>query len=177
MIGGITIKNYKKLLLSIVLIFTITGIALTPKDIIQKELSPHMSTWRTKFFTDTILQESSDLHLDPLLILALMKAESNYKNVFGDSGKAVGYFQLHKNAVVFVQRFYPELEYVKHENLPRLLKAQIQIACRYIWLINTYITFGNIRATLDRWNGSKPYGQLSFRVLTYYAEFLQEVTE
>jgi len=149
---------------------------LTPKELITQELSPHMSSWRTQFFTETILEESRDLHLDPLLILALMKAESGYKNIYGDSGLAVGYFQLHKNAVQYVQRFYPELEYVKHENLPKLLKAQIQIACRYIWLINTYISEGNIRATLDRWNGSKPYGQLSFRVLTYYAEFLQIVT-
>ena len=168
----------KKLTLTIVIITVIivSQFGDSVQDIMYSELRPNMSEWRTQFFIKTITEESRDLHLDPLLILALMKAESRYKNVVGDHGEAIGYFQLHDNAVAYVQRFYPDLAYVQHKNLSKLLKAQIQIACRYIRLINVFITDGNIRATLDRWNGSAPYGKLSMRALTFYAEFLQRVS-
>jgi hypothetical protein len=44
--------------------------------------------------------------VNPLFLLTLIEHESNYKWVYGDSNKAVGFLQLHLNTAIFVQKKY-----------------------------------------------------------------------
>lgn len=47
--------------------------------------------------------------VNPLFLLVLIEHESNYKWVFGDSGQAVGFLQLHLNTAKFIQKKYSNL--------------------------------------------------------------------
>ena len=65
--------------------------------------------------------------IDPLFMLAFGLSETDFMNVFGDSGKAVGYFQLHEDAVFYVANFYDDVKEFKkqHRNHVELIQYLI----------------------------------------------------
>lgn len=149
---------------------------------VQKGITEyHLSQWRSNFIVSVIFEEYDNViyqSIDPLLIYSLMIVESSLKNVYGDSGDAVGFFQLHRESVEYVTRFYPEynkLLKLPHKNLIKYLRSQIEIGIRYLYLINKYIYNGNIRLSIDRWNGYiGEYGNHSMKVFDKYSQLIHE---
>jgi len=142
---------------------------------------------RAKLISSTIKEEYFNTiyeSIDPLLILALIIGESNIKNLYGDNGNAVGYFQLHQDAVWYVASFYPDIasrlrKIGYHKNLIRFPRVQIQIGVRYLYLILLHITNGNITKALNYYNRGNlsNYSKYVSYILTIYADLVQEYTK
>ncbi|MCD6379636.1 transglycosylase SLT domain-containing protein [bacterium] len=117
---------------------------------------------RARLFEEILIEEHEMCSaVDPVIVLAIIGAESGYKNIIGDNGAAIGYMQLHQSAVWYVATFYPDVRafYSKldhHSDLIYFPAWQIRIGYRYLCLL-TRNSGGNILKALERYNGSKEY--------------------
>ena len=118
-----------------------------------------MNDERAQLFSSTLIEECTLFNMNPLIMFVLAIAESGLKNTFGDGGGAVGYFQLHKEAVWFVATKYGLTVPENHKDLIYFPELQIKIAIRYMhYLMERY---GTMDKALEMWNGSAQY-------VTYY---------
>ena len=117
-------------------------------------------------FTAEIITECTLFNIDPETIFFLAIAETGLKNIYGDNGDAVGYFQLHKEAVWFVKERYQLKNVPKnHKDLINNVDLQIQIAVRYFhYLLAKY---GSKEAALKHWNGSDGFVKYYNEVASY----------
>ncbi|HOK87959.1 MAG TPA: hypothetical protein PKI14_08195 [Fervidobacterium sp.] len=113
-----------------------------------------------KLLAQTLEEEAEHIpeSVDPLLMLAFGLSETNFMNVFGDSGKAVGYFQLHENAVFYVANFYDDVKEFKKQNRNHvdLIKHpdwQLRIAYRYMYLTLKNVHNWDIIKAISSYNG------------------------
>lgn len=67
---------------------------------------PDIDYIRKERIIESIYDSSVKYSINPLLVLSVMYHESNFKNVFGDSGNAVGYMQI---SIDTAQEMYPNL--------------------------------------------------------------------
>lgn len=90
--------KYKKLIIILtlcILFVPINALAKTPKEIIYNEISSSIgTTHKAKWLTDAIMYSSSLYNVDPLLITAVMKQESNFNFKAISSDGAIGLMQL-----------------------------------------------------------------------------------
>ncbi|ABR30412.1 hypothetical protein [Thermosipho melanesiensis] len=131
-----------------------------------------VSEQRARLIACTVSEEYEKFPQVPYQIfVALIVSESGFKNLYGDSGHAVGYCQLHKSAVDYVTTFFPSLKdkikNIPHDELIKFPRLQIRIAYRYLYLILKNITNYNIVETLNFWNNSSNYYLRVFNTLTF----------
>ncbi|MFN6992419.1 MAG: hypothetical protein ACK4MM_06855 [Fervidobacterium sp.] len=134
----------------------------------------------------SVLEEESKnipLSVDPLYILAFGMAETGFVNTFGDSGKAVGYFQLHENAVIYVANFYQDVREFKkqhrlHSELIRYPDWQLKIAYRYFYLTLKHVHKWDIIRAISAYNGRKDrYNEYVIKFFEEYARIVKTYTE
>ncbi|MFN3691679.1 MAG: hypothetical protein ACK4R7_02195 [Fervidobacterium sp.] len=128
-----------------------------------------------KLMASVFEEESKNIpvSVDPLYILAFGMSETGFVNTFGDSGKAVGYFQLHENAVIYVANFYQDVREFKkqhrvHSELIRYPDWQLKIAYRYFYLTLKHVHNWDIVRAISAYNGRKD------RYNEYVIKFFQE---
>ncbi len=127
-----------------------------------------------------IVEESKNIpQIDPFLVLALGFAETSFRNVYGDGGNAVGYFQLHQDAVFYVANFYEDVRQYKRENrvhqdLMKYPDWQTRIAYRYLYLKWKNVFNQDIILTISRYNGRKDkYNTYIAKVLKIFGEYVE----
>ncbi|WP_448385038.1 hypothetical protein [Fervidobacterium sp.] len=129
------------------------------------------------------LEEESKIvpkSVDPLYILAFGLTETNFMNIFGDQGKAVGYFQIHENAVFYVANFYEDVRQFKqqHRNHAELINYpdwQVRITYRYIYLTLRYVFDWDLARAISAYNGrSDKYNIYTVKFFNYYANVINE---
>ncbi|WP_448378219.1 hypothetical protein [Fervidobacterium sp.] len=129
------------------------------------------------------LEEESKIvpkSVDPLYILAFGLTETNFMNIFGDQGKAVGYFQIHENAVFYVANFYEDIKQFKrqHRNHAELINYpdwQVRITYRYIYLTLRYVFDWDLARAISAYNGrSDKYNIYTVKFFNYYANVINE---
>ena len=116
-----------------------------------------------------------------LLVLALMEQESTYRNVFGDNGNAVGFFQIHEDTANYVATFYPDikkkLEQLKSfKDLRFYPVLQTKIAIRYLYLTYKYRANQDLLITLTLYNGRNPnfkYNVYIAGIMSKYSKILE----
>lgn len=125
-------------------------------------LEHYLPEARAQTIYDALIEEHEQCsEVDPVIVLAIMGTETGFKNVIGDNGKAVGYMQLHREAVWYVNNFYPDVKKFykkikKHDDLIKFPVMQIRIGYRYLCLL-TKNCGGNVLCAIERYNGSKEY--------------------
>jgi len=125
--------------------------------------------------------------LDPFLILAIMQTESSFRNIEGDHGKAIGFFQLHKVTIEYVIQFYPDLKekYAiitagwNHDfkDIKKYPIFQSKVAIRYLHLILQYWANGDLNKALSFYNGrggTQPYNEYVVKILNYKVLFMED---
>ncbi|ANQ54005.1 hypothetical protein [Thermosipho sp. 1070] len=132
----------------------------------------NVSEERAKLIAYTVSEEYERFPQVPYQIfVSLIVSESGFKNLYGDSGHAVGYCQLHKSAVDYVSIFFPEIktlaQKIPHDELIKFPQLQIRIAYRYLYLIMKNITNFNVIEALNFWNNSPNYYFRVFDTLTF----------
>lgn len=130
-------------------------LAMQQKEMVKICKAYGMNEERAMAFTATLIEECTLLNInyEPLFFIAI--AESGLKNILGDSGQAVGYFQLHKETCWFVQHRYGLKIPKNHTDLLKNPNLQIQIAARYFhYLLGTH---GTVEEAVKHWNGSEKY--------------------
>uniref|UniRef100_A0A7V4KC50 Transglycosylase SLT domain-containing protein n=1 Tax=Fervidobacterium pennivorans TaxID=93466 RepID=A0A7V4KC50_FERPE len=129
------------------------------------------------------LEEESKIvpkSVDPLYILAFGLTETNFMNIFGDQGKAVGYFQLHESAVFYVANFYEDVkqfkrQYRNHAELINYPDWQVRIAYRYIYLTLRYVFDWDLARAISAYNGrTDKYNIYTVKFFSYYANVISE---
>lgn len=126
----------------------------------------------------TIYNDSVAFNIEPLLILSIMETETNVRNVVGDNGDAIGYFQLHVDAVYYVSNFFPYISNKikiigSHDNLIKYPVLQAKIAIRYLYLMKQNTE--DIILSLGRYNGQTDYiNKYSVKVLNNYVIFSEK---
>lgn len=129
------------------------------------------------FLSKHILDEAIELNMDPLLVLAIIEVESSFRNVYGDGGDAVGFMQIHQNAVWYVISYNPDLrERYKligsHDNLIKYPGLQISIGMRYLKYMQDRSDFV---MGISMYNGRNTrYNQYSNKVLKVYNNIVNE---
>ena len=131
-----------------------------------------VSQSRAHLIARTVAEEYEHLPSVPYQIfVALIVSESNFRNVFGDSGNAVGYCQLHESAVWYVAAFDPNIKkltsHIKHKELIKFPELQIRIGYRYLYLIMKNLVNWNIIDALNYWNNSDRYYIRVFDTLSF----------
>lgn len=130
----------------------------------------HINKERAQILYQTIEQELSKYpEFSTLDILCLMGIETNGKNIFGDHNKAIGYFQLHKEAIYYVWSYYPELgreKFISHpiKNLIYFPKLQVRLSLSYLHLL--YLRTHDKEKAIAWYNGDK------YNTNHYYTKFL-----
>ncbi|EKF49835.1 hypothetical protein H17ap60334_03810 [Thermosipho africanus H17ap60334] len=127
---------------------------------------------RAKVIAQTVAEEYEKFPQVPYQIfVAVIVSESGFKNLYGDSGHAVGYCQLHESATDYVALFFPEIKHIlskiSHDDLIKFPALQIRIAYRYLYLIMKNITNYNIIKALNFWNNSDKYYLRVFDTLVF----------
>ncbi|MGC8902203.1 MAG: hypothetical protein ACP5KD_02480 [Fervidobacterium sp.] len=118
--------------------------------------------------------------IDPLFILAFGLTETGFVNTFGDNGKAVGYFQIHENAVFYVANFYQDVREFKakhrsHADLIRYPDWQLRIAYRYIFLSLKNIHGWDITKAISAYNGRRDkYNEYTVKFFKNYSEIIRQ---
>ena len=129
---------------------------------------------------DKILKEEHQMcpEIDPAIIIGIIYTESSFGNIFGDHGNAVGYMQLHNDAIMYVATFYPDvrkfIRSIKHD-IRKLIKFpgwQIRIGYRYLCLLYRNVADENLFEAIRRYNGSHEY---LIRVLMRTTEILTQI--
>ncbi len=121
--------------------------------------------------------------VDPLFMLAFGICETGFINAIGDNGKAVGYFQLHENALFYVTNFYEDVRKFKQENRNHLSLLnypdwQLRIAYRYFYLSLKYIFDWDIVRAISAYNGrSDRYNVYTVKFFSNYGNIVREYTE
>jgi len=132
------------------------------------------------------LEEEANLipkSVDPLYLIAFGLTETQFSNVFGDYGKAVGYFQLHESAVFYVANFYDDVKEFKksvrnHSDLINFPDWQVRIAYRYIYLSLRYIFNWDLTRTISAYNGRRDkYNEYTKKFFSYYSFVIKEYME
>lgn len=139
----------------------------------------HVREERAKLIAQTVAEEYERFPQVPYQIfVALIVSESGFKNLYGDSGHAVGYCQLHESATEYVALFFPEFKHIlssiSHDDLIKFPQLQIRIAYRYLYLIMKNITNNNIVKALNFWNNSDKYYLRVFDILVFIDSIARE---
>lgn len=137
-----------------------------------------------KLMASVLEEESKKIpsSIDPLYIFAFGMCETGFVNTFGDNGKAVGYFQLHENAVIYVANFYEDVREFKknnriHSDLIKYPDWQLRIAYRYIYLILKNVHNWDIVQAIAAYNGRKDrYNQYTVNFFRYYSDIVKMYT-
>ena len=160
----------KKILISICLIVSLLVFGISREGILEVMNYYNVNEDRAVILTDELFNNSEGV--DPEIMLALMISEGGIKNVIGDHGEAMGYFQLHDCAIEYVTRFYPDvLEFYNSLNtIDDLLKfpaMQVKIACRYMYCLQIFVCNGNLLKALNLWNNSENYYLRIFKIIIF----------
>ncbi|WP_448375618.1 hypothetical protein [Fervidobacterium sp.] len=130
-----------------------------------------------------VLEEEKEIipkSVDPLYMLAFGLAETGFSNVFGDYGKAVGYFQIHESAVFYVANFYEDVREFKkkvrnHSDLINYPDWQLRIAYRYIYLSLRYMFNWDLARAISAYNGRRDkYNEYTIKFFGYYTHIIKE---
>lgn len=134
------------------------------KSDIETVLKMYTNPARAKELAEVIAKECEKFSVPASWMVVLLIAESNGKNVIGDNGKAVGYFQLHQETVWYVSHYFPEFrKYNKNHTLLLYNPAdQVRIAVRYIYLLDLC----SFDEAVKRWNPGRP---------DYYTDVLRQL--
>ena len=156
----------KKIWISILLLGAVaTALAFSPLKVLEHYLPEERA-----LLLYQIIEEEYQMcpEINPLIVLAIIKTESDFRNVYGDNGKAVGYMQIHQETMWYVANFYPDIaeftNRIKFSDLIRFPGYQIRIGYRYLCLIHRFICDNDIVCTISRYNGDK--------TLNYYERVL-----
>jgi soluble lytic murein transglycosylase-like protein len=108
----------------------------------------------------TILPYIQQIDIDPLLVLAVMEQESTYRWVHGDSGKAIGFMQLHLGTAQFIIHIYKDyLFQLGIKNLDVQTEHDLVITpvrttiLATLWLYHNIKYTDNIYTAISRYNG------------------------
>ncbi|HEW92042.1 MAG TPA: lytic transglycosylase domain-containing protein [Thermotogaceae bacterium] len=136
---------------------------------------------RAQAIAEAIIEEHTQYckEIDPLIVLAIMKAESDFRNLVGDGGKAIGYMQLHAVATWYVANFYPSIRSflirIKHHSeLIKFPVMQIRIGYRYLCLLYKFVCEGDLVCAIKRFNGDDGW-EYYMRVLKAQQKILEVI--
>jgi len=142
-----------------------SGADICYKGILQNYLVTHLclSEKRAQELLDGIYDGIEDakefnsiIKVHPIEMIAILEAESSGKNIMGDEGKAVGYFQLHWEAIWFVWSYFPHLKREEFKKQPLSVfidfpYTQARLATLYLYLLK--IQFGDdAYSAYNGWN-------------------------
>lgn len=113
--------------------------------------------------------------VDPVMILAIMEQESNYRWVIGDNGDAIGFMQIHTKTAKFVANRFEELlddlKLNKEFNNPKdlyLTPIRTTVLSTLFFIYN-YQRYDDVFLAIKRFNGIGNDTYL-YSVLKRYAE-------
>ncbi len=140
---------------------------------------------RAEEIDEVLLEEYSQCpQINPFVVLGVILTESSFKNVYGDHGNAIGYMQLHADAINYVASFYEDVRMfarkIKHDyrELIQFPVWQIRIGYRYLCLLYRYRAEGDIVTTLWYYNGNLIYAERVFlniaEIMSVYNEIKEE---
>lgn len=126
--------------------------------------------------SDTIIDECEYLNIDPLLILAIIQKESSFRNIYGDSGDAVGFMQIHEIAAKHVCRSVYSIKerYDMIQTHSQLLKypiLQLRIGINYLYMMQEQ--YGYILG-IAKYNGGSTVNKYVANVLNIYSQLIVE---
>ena len=124
-----------------------------------------MSEQRAKEFTSSLITHSTSFNINPWFMFYLAIAESGLKNIVGDDGASVGYFQLHVDTLKYLKARYKIKVPKDHQELIKNIDLQIYIACFYVKLL--YDRHKDLDKVLECWNGSKKFVAYYKQVASY----------
>jgi len=124
-----------------------------------------MSQARAKEFTASVITHATQFNINPWFIFYIAIAETNLKNVIGDDGASYGYFQLHRDTLLYLRKKYKLWIPQKLEELILNVDLQVYIACFYAKLLLD--RYKDYETVLERWNGSKKYVSYFKRIVEY----------
>jgi len=174
------VKMHKVLLIIIVLcvstMFAITYDGLTEY---LKE-NTNMTASRIKEVLDGIydqigvIQNKYSTTITPEMMVSIMMVETNGRNILGDNGNSIGYFQLQFQAIWYVWEFFPELK--KDLDTDKLLsnpKYQAQLATSYLFLMYRNTDY-DLHKAIERYNGGGDPNYL-VKYISYYKQILTSI--
>lgn len=154
----------KVIVLAIILASTLVlAFDMTVADI-ESVLKMYTNPSRAHELAEAIFEECNKFSVPASWVVVLIVAESNVKNVLGDGGEAVGYFQLHKEAVWYVSYYFKEFRKYNKDHTLLIYNPidQVKIAVRYIYLMDV-TSFDEL---VRRWNPGRP---------TYYLDVVRSL--
>lgn len=155
----------KRIWMAILLITTL-AYAVLQDDMIKICKTYGMPEEQAKRFTAELIDQCTLANINPMIMFNLAIAESGLKNIIGDGGDSVGYFQLHKNTITFLKSYYKLKDIPKdHKELVKNPNLQIKLAVLYMkYLLEKY---KSLNAALERWNGSARFVRYYEQVAMY----------
>jgi len=105
----------------------------------------------------------------PEMMVSIMMIETNGRNVLGDNGHSIGYFQLQFPAIWYVWEFFPELKKnITTESLLSNPKYQAQLATSYLFLMYRNTNY-DLHKSIEWYNGGGDPNYLSKYMSRYTA--------
>lgn len=163
------------------MLFVSTLLALTHDDLVNylKE-NTNMTTSRITEVLEGITEQLAVINakysiiLSPEMVISIMMVETNGRNVLGDNGHSIGYFQLQFQAIWYVWMYFPELKRsVDKDKLVSNPKYQAQLATCYLCLM--YINSEkDLHKAIERYNGGGDPNYLT-KYLTYYKHIITPI--
>lgn len=101
---------------------------------------------------------NSQIKINAIEMVALLEVESSGKNIMGDNGHAVGYFQLHWEAIWFVWSYFSHLKRPEFKRQPLKIflyfpYTQARLATLYLYLLK--LQFGpDAYSAYNGWNNA-----------------------
>lgn len=117
------------------------------------------------------IYDKYNVRLAPEMMVSIMMIETNGRNVLGDNGNSIGYFQLQFQAIWYVWEFFPELKKdITTESLLSNPKYQAQLATSYLFLMYRNTKY-DLHKSIERYNGGGDPNYLA-KYIKWYTHIL-----
>ena len=142
------------------------------EDFVKKTRKDHGLPINEDFLKDlkeTIFDVSEEVGIDPLLLIAVIEVESDFRNIVGMSGE-MGMMQIKKETAKMVaEKFDLKEPEEGWEELIWNYKENIRFGAYYLkYLLDKFN--GNLRRALEAYNGGKWKKEYAEKVLKVYEE-------
>jgi len=142
------------------------------EDFVKKTRRNHGLPTNEDFLKDlkeTIFDVSEEVGIDPLLLIAVIEVESDFRNIVGTSGE-MGMMQIKKGTAKMVaEKFDLKEPEEGWEELIWNYKENIRFGAYYLkYLLDKFN--GNLRRALETYNGGKWKEEYAEKVLKVYEE-------
>ena len=166
----------QKILIIILLSYIITSFSVSLLDVVKERvaLSP-----RNEELLAKVLPYVSKISSEPLLVLAVMEQESTYRWTHGDSGKAIGFMQIHLDTAKYMAELYKDklneigIVNLQFNSVQDLIKTPIRTTLLgVLWLEHNIKHTKYIYTAISRYNGINNH-EYVIKVLNRYYQLIK----